>query len=224
VAALVATALLVLLPDRPGEAAATADNGESARTGPQVAADAAAAMERAGAVRAQGTLTANGRTHTLDVLYQGTWNAAGTLTIAGQTGELIATAGEDYLKAPAAFWPTQGLRPPAVPAPADTWVHMPRAAADIAFPMSLGGLVYELRHPETAAIQDPVVRSTRDGQPVVVITLTDGSTYDIAATGPPYVLHMRSFGTRPGDVSFSEIGDKRTVLTPPAVEYVAPVG
>jgi hypothetical protein len=136
----------------------------------------------------------------------------------------MATAGEDYLKAPAGFWPTQGLQPPAVPALADTWVHMPRAAADVAFPMSLGGLVSELRHPETAAIEDPVVRSTRDGQPVVVITLTDGSTYDVAATGPPYVVHMRSFGTRPGEVSFGEIGRKRTVLKPAAIEYAAPNG
>lgn len=188
-------------------------NGESAKKGPQVAADAAKALQDAGAAHVTGTGTSDGKTVSLDLHLQGT-DALGSITQGGVTLQVISVGGKLYAEAPAEFWTTQGLPAAAGSALAGKWVIVPSDAGSV-LPVTLESLAKELRKPsDGTTVDDKVTTSTYQGQKVVVVTSSDKSTVDVAATGKPYPLHSVSKGTDPGIVTLTDFG-KRTAITPP---------
>jgi hypothetical protein len=195
-------------------AAADPGNGESAKKGPQVTADAAKALKEAGAVHISGTGSSDGKSLTIDLHLQGA-DAQGSITQAGQKLELIGTGGKVYAQAPAAFWTAQGLPAEAGATLAGKWVIMPADAGDV-LPFTLDSLAAELVKPtDGTTSNDKVTTSTYQGQKVVVVTASDGSTTDVAATGKPYPLHSVNKGKDAGTVTLTDFG-KRTTITAPA--------
>jgi hypothetical protein len=188
-------------------------NGEAAKKGPQVAADAANALEQAGAAHAKGTVTSNGQSGDLDLQLQGT-DVSGTLTMQGEKVQIVGTGGKTYIQAPASLYAAQNIPDAIAGQLAGKWVIVPESAASDFSTFTLKGLADDLRKPTSGTIKDPVTTATVDGQKVVVVTESDGSTLNVAATGTPYPLKEESKGTEPSSVTLSDFGKKTTITAP----------
>jgi hypothetical protein len=189
-------------------------NGEAAKKGPQVAADAANALEQSGAAHLTGHVTEQGQSGTVDLHLQGA-DVSGSLAVAGQTVQLISTGGKIYAKAPAAFWSSFGA-PESIAGQLDgQWVTIPEAAASSFDTFTLTGLADQLRKPSDGTYQDGVHLDKLAEQGVVVVTQTNGSTLDVAATGTPYPLKADNKGSdSPGTLTLSDFGRKTTITAP----------
>jgi hypothetical protein len=190
------------------------DNGESAKKGPQVADDAASALEKAGAVRLTGTETTGGKETTLDLRLQGQ-DATGTIGVSGEQLKIIETGGKVYIQASSGFWTQNGIPQTAVSMLAGKWVIVPASAASQFQTFSIKGLADALRHPSSGGtIKDQVTTGTLSGQKTVVVTQSDGSTLDVAATGTPYPLRTVDKGSNKGTITASDFGKKTTITAP----------
>lgn len=192
-----------------------AGNGEAAKTGPQVASDAADALASASAVHMVGSGTSDGQPLTMDLHLQGS-DVSGTVTMAGQPLGLLSTGGKTYMKATAAFWTTQQV-PSSIAKKLDgQWVLVPAEAGSPFQEFSLSKLADQLRTPDSSTWQPAVTKGSYEGRDVVVITESDGSTTQVAATGKPYPLHADDKGTDPGSVTFSDYDTPVAITAPPA--------
>jgi len=189
-------------------------NGEAAKTGPQVATDAADALEQSGAAHLTGSITEQGQSGDVDLHLQGA-DVSGSITLGGHQVQLISTGGRIYARAPAAFWSTFGA-PESVAGQLDgQWVVVPAQAASSFGTFTLRGLADELRKPSGGSYEDPVGADALHGQKVVVVTQTDGSTLDVAATGTPYPLTAGNKGSdSPGTLHLGDFGKKTTITAP----------
>ena len=188
-------------------------NGESAKKGPQVAADAANALEKSGAAHLTGTGTQDGKPMQLDVHVVGA-DASGTLTMDGGKVDLVNVGGKFYVRAGGQFWTQNGVPAQAVSLLDGKWVIVPSQAASALSQFSLQGLADELRHPSNGTIKDAVHTDTLDGHKVVVVTESDGSTLDVAATGTPYPLRIVDKGSEASTITASEFGKKTKITAP----------
>lgn len=196
-----------------GGTTADSGNGESAKKGPQVAADAAKALKDSGAAHLTGTRTSGGTSLALDLHLQGA-DAQGSITESGQKLQVISTGGKLYAQAPAAFWTGQGIPAAAGALLAGKWVIVPADAGTV-LPFTLDSLAAELTKPtDGTTVKDKVTTATYQGKKVVVITSSDGSTFDVAATGKPYPLHSVNKGKDTGTITLADFG-KRTPITAP---------
>lgn len=190
-------------------------NGERWKKGSQVAADAADAVQQAGSVRLKGTVSSDGQQTSIDLFVQGT-DSTGSLTLAGQQVQIIATGGKAYLKAPAAFWSSQGIPSTIAGELGGQWVIVPADTPKGLGFLSLSALTTELRQPsDGSTIEDKVTTAKLDGHPVVVVTQSDGSTLSVAATGTPYPLRAENKGSDAGTLTLSEFGTKQDISAPP---------
>lgn len=200
-----------------------AGNGEAAKTGPQVASDAADALASAGAVHLVGSGTSDGAPLSLDLHLQGS-DVSGSVTMGGRPLELISTAGKTYAKAPASFWAAQQV-PASIARKLDgTWVVVPAAAGSIFGDFSLTKLADDLRKPQHGTWNPAVQKSTLDGKDVVVLTQSDGSTTTVAGVGTPYPLKSEDKGTDPGTVTLSDFGTPVSIAAPPSPIDLAKLG
>jgi hypothetical protein len=188
-------------------------NGESAKKGPQVAADAAKALTDAGAAHLIGSGSSGGKPLSLDLHLQGA-DAQGSITQDGKKLEVISVSGKLYGQAPAEFWSSEGLPAAAGALLAGKWVILPSDAGTM-LPFTLDSLAKELAKPsDGTTIKDKVSTATYKGTKVVVVTSSDGSTVDVAASGTPYPVYSLNKGKDSGTVTLSDFG-KRTTITAP---------
>jgi hypothetical protein len=188
-------------------------NGESAKKGPQVAADAATALEKAGAVHLVGNGKLSVKDVTADLHLQGD-DATGTLTEGSDQLKIVETGGKVYAQGSGGFWAQSGVPAQVADALSGKWVIVPSDAAGEILPFSLKSLADDLRHPTGAKIKDDVHTGTLHGKKVVVVTQTDGSTLEVAATGTPYPLRTVDKGSDAGTFEASEFGKKVTITAP----------
>jgi|tagenome__1003787_1003787.scaffolds.fasta_scaffold20767401_2 hypothetical protein len=188
-------------------------NGESAKTGPQVAADAANALEKAGAVHLTGGGTISGQETDLDLHLQGN-DAKGTIGQGGQKLQVVATGGKFYVQASTDYWTQSGIPASSAAALAGKWVILPSSATTALEQFTIPSLADQIRKPAGAKIKNDVSTGTLDGKKVVVVSQTDGSTLDVASTGTPYPLRTVDKGENPGTVNASDFGKKVTITAP----------
>ena len=199
-------------------AAGESGNGLSEKTGPEVSEDAIDALEAAGSVHVEGDVTADGEQTAFDIQLQGD-DAAGTITLDGQTVELLRVDGTAYMKGDAALWSSFGVPDVAVGQLAGTWVQMPQGADSGLETFTFDGFVDEIRGGSDGAggdAQEEVETGELDGQDVVVVTEDGGSKLYVAATGEPYPLKVVNTGAEAGEVVFSGFGETETITAPPA--------
>lgn len=190
-------------------------NGESDKTGSEVAADAADALEQAGAFRVAGTVNSDGQQFSLDMHLQGQ-DMTGSLSNGGQTVHLILVGGSMYAQAPADFWASQGVPESFAAQLGSSWVLVPSEASSELNPLSAEALVAELRNPSDSTIDDEVTTGQLDGQPVVRVTESDGSLLQVAAEGTPYPLQIaEKSATDGGELTLSEFGQPQQIVAPP---------
>ena len=186
---------------------------EDPRSGEELVADAVAALREAGAVHAKGTFTQDGKQAGLDMQLQDS-SAAGSLTMDGQTIELLVVEGDAYLQAPAEFWVASGSPEAFAQMIADKWLLMPADQAGDLGPLSLDGLTEELVDPESGVTED-VETGQVEGQDVLIATTEDGSTMSVLADGSDYPVLIEKTGTEdPGSVAFSGFGERQEITAP----------
>jgi hypothetical protein len=182
------------------------------KTGPEVAAAAADALEEAGAVHVAGTIEQDGEEGDVDLHLQGE-DATGTLTLGGAEVELLSVDGQVYLQAPPDFWAGFGM-PEEIAAQFDgQWVIVPAEGASEFQDFSLQGFIDELRNPGSE-VKDDVTTGEVDGEDVVVVEQEDGSRLSVADADDAYPLRIENEGDSPGTLNFSRFGEEEDITAP----------
>jgi hypothetical protein len=217
-----------------------ADNGEAAKTGPQVMKDAAAAMIAAGAVHVTGVGTQGKPPQKLTV--------EGQLQSEGMTMSARTSGGEqDFISIGKSLYmkgfggqATGSMVPKSLEKTiGNHWVKFGGDSSDDSSDPSfvtsadddgdtttLGGMAKSFSSPEDGVtINSKVTRASLNGQPVVIVTESNGASFKVAATGTPYVLQAvmvddsKTTGTDEdegaGTLTFTDYG-KRVTITAPA--------
>jgi hypothetical protein len=182
------------------------------KTGPEVAEAAAAALEEAGSVHAAGTVNQDGEEGELDIHLQGD-DAIGTFTLGGREVELISVDGQAYMQGAPEFWTSFGLPEQVAAGLAGQWVVLPAEAGAGFSEFSLQGFVDELRSPGEGQIESEVSAGEVDGEDVVVVEQSDGSTLKVADDDPSYPLEIVN-ADEGGTIRFSRFGETEDITAP----------
>jgi hypothetical protein len=192
--------------------ATPAGNGEAAKTGKQVSDDAADALASASAVHLVGTGIFEGKPLTMDLHLQGA-DVSGSVVMDGQPLGLVSAGGKTWMKATAAFWKSQQVPSSAAKKLDGRWVLVPAEAGSPFEEFSAPKLADQLRQPESG---QKVTKGSYQGQDVVVVTQSDGSTTQVAGTGTPYPLHVDDKGSEAGTLDFTDYGTPVPITAPPS--------
>jgi hypothetical protein len=200
-----------------------ADNGEAAKTGSQVLKDAVAAMIASGAVRGTGVAVEGkpAQTITIDMHLQNDGVSISAKTPGGSS-ELITIGKTTYMKNSGSD-PTQiGFSSILPKKYAGQWVKFTSDSdTEDDDTSTLAGMAKSLSSlDDGVTISAQVTRGTLNGEDIVNVTESDGSTMSVAATGTPYLLRAVKADTGDDDpgtatLNFSDYG-KRVVLKAPA--------
>ncbi len=215
--ALLALALTVPLLTSACGSSSSSGNGEAKKTGPQVAKDAGAALGASNAVHISGQVTESSTKKQIGVdLQVQSDGTSGTLTYSGQPVSLVVVDGTSYVKAPAAFYESQGASPAQAAKVADRWVKTANSKDFDNF--TLASLSKSLGEPSDGSkINDKVTTDTISGQDVVVASENDGSKLYVAATGKPVPLQVTNSAQSKdgvGTLTFTDYGKHQTIKTP----------
>ena len=204
--------------EAPAAAASSSASSSSAapssesRTGAEVAAAAADALEQAGSAHVAGTIgTAAGGN--IDLQLQGE-DVLGTVTMEGQTIQLLTVGGVSYLQAGADFWTSSGVPAEAVGQLDGQWVVVPPEGAAEFGALTLSGFADELRNPSDGAFEDEVRTEQLDGQDVLVARQANGSEVYVAAEDPQYPLKTTTTGADAESVTLDGFGEQVEITAP----------
>jgi hypothetical protein len=183
------------------------------KTGPEVAAAAADALEKSGAFHLAGTISRGGQQSEVDLQLQGD-GASGTLSLDGTELELINVDGQVYVQAAPEFWSNFGIPAEAAAQFEGQWVIVPAEAAAGFAEFSLTGFVEELRNPD-GEIKDEVTTTEVDGEDAVVVEQEDGSTLTVLNDDPSYPVGLTNDeGSSSGTLTISGFGDEEDITAP----------
>jgi hypothetical protein len=182
------------------------------KKGPEVAAQAADALESAGAVHVTGTMDEGGESGEIDLHLQGK-DVTGSITMSGIELQLLGVDGAVYLQAPPEFWGSFGLPDEAAAMFDGKWVIVPADALAQFQELSLGGIIDSLRKPESK-VKDEVESQESGGKSVVVIEQEDGSTLSVLDDEPTYPVQLTNKGDSAGTMTFSRYGEKESIEAP----------
>lgn len=202
-------------------------NGESTKSGPEVADDAAAALLKAGSATVEGHLTADGADQDVTFSLHGD-EMTGTVVTGGQAVQVTVWHDNTFAKGPASFWRDAGMPDAEAARLAGHWVQHADTAVQRLTPISLVWLSDAVRDPSPAI--KPHVHLGRAssgrlaGTPVDVVTLVDGSTIQVAAAGPPYPLVIDDPGGHDGELTLSAFEEGTTVVPPADAVDLAAAG
>ncbi len=183
------------------------------KTGPEVAAAAADALEAAGAFHLSGTISRGGSATEVDLQLQGQ-DAAGTLSLDGHEIELLTVDDAVYVQAPLAFWTSFGIPDGAAAELENRWVIVPADAAAGFQTFTLAGFVAEIRSPD-GEVEDEVSSTEVDGDDAVVVSLEDGSSLTVLDDDPSYPVALTNDeGGSSGTLTISGFGEEQDITAP----------
>jgi hypothetical protein len=215
------------------------DNGEAAKSGPQVMKDAVAAMTAAGSVHITAVGTEGKPAQKLSM--DGYVNSDGlsiSMTFGTGKQDLISIGKTTYVKASGTGG--SGLFFPAALTKeyANRWLKIAGDPSDTSEGSSSGftffstgdddsgdstltGLAKSMAEPDTGVtINSKVTKADFNGEPVVLLTESDGSSFTVAASGEPYLLKAFKAATKDdedegsGTLTFSDYGKHVTFAAP----------
>ena len=191
-------------------------SSEAHKPGLAVATDAAAALEKAGAVRLSGFLgePATGKPHGVNMQMQSD-GSSGTFTVGPNVVNLIRAGGVTYVKGPAAYFVSQGITAANAAKLANRWLRLP-ADSSLTTAFRFTDLITSFTTPAAGVTVNAKVTSTKlNGKSVLVVTESDGSQLDVAATTPPYPLRLVSAAKSGRAVATLSGFGKHVVITAP---------
>ncbi|MCW2549335.1 MAG: hypothetical protein JWN96_3795, partial [Mycobacterium sp.] len=168
-----------------------ADNGEASKTGPQVLKDGVAAMLASGAVHGTGVGTEGkpAQAITVDMHLQSDGISIISKSPAGSFA-LIVIGKTTYTKNSGDDPTATGISSMILKKYANRWVKFTSASdTGVDDTTNLAGFAKSIaRLDGGVTIAPKVTRGSLNGEDVVIVTESDGSSFSIAATGTPYVL------------------------------------
>lgn len=208
-------------------------NGEASKTGPQVLADATNALATVPAVHISGSDNQDGFTVTIDARIQAD-GLEGSARAPGGTEQVLSVNGRVYIKGFQALQPSESSNlPKALQQQIDgRWLYIdPTDNGDssdsVSFvdPTNLKGFAAALRKLDKGVtVEQAVTTDTLDGQPVVVVSESNGSKMFVAATGEPLPLKFIGKGNSDSDSSLGLVGTATLDYGVDPVKLVAPAG
>jgi len=196
-------------------AAASSESGSAlSRMSAQEVFDASfSALEKAGAAHVKGSLTEDGQETAMDLHLQDD-DAIGSITIQGATLQFVYLDGVPYIQGTADFWTSSGVPADFAAQLGGAWVLMPKDAAAEFSGLTLSGLVDALTDTGGSTIAGQVTTDELDGEPVVVVTQSDGSRLTVADDDASYPLVAEDKGDAPGTLTFSRFGEREDITAP----------
>jgi hypothetical protein len=191
------------------------DNGEAAKSGPQVVQDAVAALARTKGFHLTIAFTDAKRNATgVDIQVQPD-GTSGVITQQGVSTEMILVGDATYLRAPAALYERDGKSPAEAAKLANRWYKSPSDFQTF----TLSGLLNEFRRPPVpgAVVSDKVTTGRIGDRDVVIASQSDGSKLYVAARGEPLPLKVENPATSkngPGTWTFTDYGRRETIVAP----------
>jgi hypothetical protein len=207
-----------------GSSSGGSSNGEASKSGQHVLADAVKAADAANSMHMSGHVNeGSGQQVGVDLTIVKGKGAMGSLTIHGQTVDLVVVGSQGYLKAGAAFW--KYFAGPALPPGTiahvlqGKWLNFPTSDADFALLTGLANSTIFDRMSASAGsgVVTNKGATTYNGHSVVDIFGGDqnGSLY-VAATGTPYPVAIARTGTAAGSAITFDNWNKSVTLTAPS--------
>lgn len=212
IAAIVAVVLVVTGGKKNGPAL----NGVQNQNATDALASSREAFRAASSAQITGTVFDNGSAIRLDLTLAAGDNTQGTLTIDNADVQLIKVGSDVYIKGDQDFLKKYAGNDTAVLNQLNgKWL---KTATTTDFDLfTLDGFAGLLKGGTgTNAVNPTVTQSTLNGQKVVVVSQKDGSTLDIANTGPALPLKLDSKGSDGGTVTFTNYNKATPITAPPA--------
>ncbi len=216
IAAIIAVVLVATGGSKKKGGATSALNGVQTQTGTDALATAREALRAATGVEISGTVRNNGQAIRLDLTLDGNNDSQGTLTINNNDVQLIKVSQTVFIKGDMDFLKQYaGNDTAALNALNGKWL---KAATTTDFDLfTLDGFAGLLKGGTgTATVDTNVTQSTLNGRQIVVVSQTDGSTLDIANTGPAVPLVLNAKGSDGGQLTFSNYNKPVSITAPPA--------
>lgn len=197
-------------------------NGEASKPPTQVVADAVKAAESASAVHMSGNITAQGQQIGIDLTIVKGKGTTGSMTLKGQTVNLIVIGTDAYMKAGTGFW-TQiaskfvGSSASAIASlVANKWIKFsasdPRFASFTAF--TNPNALFESLKTGHGALKNNGETMYKGQSVVSIVDSSKGATFDVAATGAPYPVALVKTGTDGGTIEFGNWNGSVSVSAP----------
>lgn len=200
----------------PSTPAGPALNGEETKTPQAVLDDARVNLRTTSGVHASGNVTSDGDTIRLDLDFAGA-NVKGVLTISGNDVQIIKIGDEVYLKGDRDFYlSVANGDESAVNAIGNKWLKATGDDAKEFNEFSLDGFADAFKVNDGDAKLNPTLgREDLNGQPVVVLTQSDGSRLLVANTGKAYPVRLEDKSSDGGQIDFTNY-EKPVAISAPA--------
>ena len=193
-------------------------NGEAAKSGKQVIADAVKAAKAATSFHMSGQITTTGQQIGLDLTIAKGKGAMGSITLGGQKVDLLIIGSDGYMKASAAFW-TQfaGSAGGAIAhLVGGKWVKFPTTNAQFG---PIAGFANSNIFDSVASSDGTITNkgaTTYKGQGVVKLFNAKNGTAYVAATGTAYPVAFVGTGTGVGGAITFDSWNNSVTLTAPS--------
>lgn len=175
-------------------------NGVANESAQQILNSALGALRSAHSVHVKGSGTQNGKPIGVDLTLYSSGDANGTITMSGQTLQLVKIGGTDYVMANDSFWEQSASLPAATAANlAGKWVTIPDSQANLGSQFSISSFASDLDSNVGTLTKGST--STVDGQAAISVISSKQGTLWVATTGTPYPIEAQSNGS-----STSELG------------------
>jgi hypothetical protein len=197
-------------------------NGEAAKTGPQVLADATSALATVPTVHVVGTTTDGDLKLTMktDVRAQAD-GGVGSLQSSAGSLQVRFVKGRLYYNGTAGFFEATSAPKAAAEKMAGRWEYSDTLLGSDP-PFTTKGLSEEMSQHDGVTVEQAVATEMLNGQQVVVVRESDGSRLNVAATGAPLPLSISGSGT--GDSGLASIGNVTFSYGDDPVQLQVPAG
>jgi hypothetical protein len=203
--------------------AAPSSNGVASLSPPQILAKARTALENAASVHVKGLIVDQGDRIHVDIRIKRSAGGRGTLTVNGQTVELIRVGAKLYLRADEAFWRSQTGNAEVGKLLGGKYLVAPATHPDF---KDLAGIADLKWMSEQLANDAPLTKgkhkNVRGTDAIgLVDSGTDGGVLYVALQGQPYPLRLEPNDTGTGEsIDYLDYGKPVTLTAPPASQVI----
>jgi hypothetical protein len=207
-----------------GSSGSSGSNGISNDSASAIVSAAFSALKSASSVTISGSQTKSGKTTDLNGVFFSSDDINTTLTENGISFQLIKVGGTDYLKAPSAYWQSQGLPSADLAKVNNVWVSVADSVAGVGSELSLSALAASLD--KNLGTLTKGGTSTVDGQSVIAVNSSNQGTLYVATTGTAYPVEAtgKPGSANGGTLTFSNWNQGQAPTAPAGAETLAQLG
>jgi hypothetical protein len=207
-----------------GSSGSSGSNGIANDSASAIVTAAFNALKSASSVTISGSQTKSGKTTDLNGVFFSSDDIDTTLTENGISFQLIKVGGTDYLKAPSAYWQSQGLPSADLSKVNNVWVSVADSVAGVGSELSLSALAASLD--KNLGTLTKGGTSTVAGQSVIAVNSSNQGTLYVATTGTAYPVEAtgKPGSANGGTLNFSNWNQGQAPTAPAGAETLAQLG